>query len=96
MIMDGNYDDLKAFANPDSVLDKASKVQNLETLGLSLKGKVAIVTGGGRGSAALSRTSWPKPAQRYASPRIIRKKMYVPLKNAKPLAPKNPLALKRM
>lgn len=49
MILDGNYDDLKAFANPDSVLDKAPKTHDLESVGLSLKGKVAIVTGGGRG-----------------------------------------------
>lgn len=49
MLMDGNYDDLKAFANPASVIDKAPKTVDLESLGLSLKGKVAIVTGGGRG-----------------------------------------------
>lgn len=49
MILDGNYDDLKAFANPKSVLDKAPANIDLEALGLSLKGKVAIVTGGGRG-----------------------------------------------
>ncbi|MBQ6662159.1 MAG: SDR family NAD(P)-dependent oxidoreductase [Firmicutes bacterium] len=49
MIMDGNYKNLKDFANPDSVLDKAPKSVGLEEIGMSLKGKVAIVTGGGRG-----------------------------------------------
>lgn len=49
MIMDGNYDNLKAFANPASVIDKAEKNITLESIGMSLKGKVAIVTGGGRG-----------------------------------------------